>query len=123
MKSTDVFPGTSLKAEDLGGAEPIVTIAKVTIQAFDDGTRKPLVWFVGKSKNLVCNKTNFQAIVDITGLEDTDDWTGHRIKLVVAMVDFQGKRVPAIRVAAPGRKAAPVVAPVVVAPDDSDIPF
>lgn len=135
MKSTDIFPSKSLKAEDLGTVEPVVTIAKVTTQSFDDGSRKPVIHFDGKDKTLVCNKTNWNAIVEITGQEDSEFWTGHRIKLVVARVDFQGKRVPAIRVEpAPSRTVAaqraaapPPPSPSVREPgyelNDDDIPF
>lgn len=126
MKSTDVFPSKSLKAEDLGTTQPVVTIEKVTTQGFDDGTRKPVIHFVGKEKTLICNKTNWNAIVDITNEPDSDNWAGTRIKLVVARVDFQGKRVPAIRVepapSAVGRQPMPPPPPV-EAPADDDIPF
>lgn len=99
MKGNDVFPSKSLKAEDLQGATPVVIIQQVTTQQFDDGL-KPILHFQGKEKTLVLNKTNWNAIVDITGEEDSDNWTGHRIKLITAKVDFQGKRVNAIRIEA-----------------------
>lgn len=98
MKASDIFKGKSLKAEDLAGREPIVTIESVSLQTFDDNTTKPIIKFRGQEKQLVCNKTNWNAIVDITGEDDSDAWAGHKIRLVVAKVDFQGKRVPAIRV-------------------------
>jgi len=126
-KASDFFTGKSLKAEDLDGREPVVTIAKVTVQQFDDGTRKPVIHFEGKDKTLVCNKTNWNSIVDITGEEDSDNWKGCKIKLVTARVDFQGKRVPAIRIEAPStqRQARPAPPPAepVMAPDVDDIPF
>jgi hypothetical protein len=111
MRGNEIFSGNSLKAEDLNGIEPVVTIEKVTTKSFDDGSRKPIVHFKGKEKTLVCNKTNWNAIVEITGEEDSDNWTGHRIKLVVAKVDFQGKRVPAIRVDAAPSAGRPTPAP------------
>jgi hypothetical protein len=106
MKGNEIFPSKSLKAEDLNGSEPVVTIERVSTQSFDDGSRKPIIHFKGKEKTLVCNKTNWNAIVEITGEEDSDNWAGHRIKLTVVRVDFQGKRVPAIRV-----EPAPTSAP------------
>lgn len=128
MKGTDVFPGKSLKAADLGDMQPVVTIKSIGVQTFDDNTSKPVIFFEGKEKSLVCNKTNWNAIVEITGEDDSDHWPGHRIKLVVAKVDFQGKRVPAIRVEAPnGRgvqtRPAPRPAPVQEVSHDDDCPF
>jgi hypothetical protein len=131
MKGSDVFTGKSLKAEDIKGYEPVVTIEKVTTQDFDDG-KKPIIHFVGKEKTLVCNRTNWNSIVDITGREDSDDWGGCKIKLVVARVDYQGKRVDAIRIDPPGnghasRPPQPPPPPQrhepVDAPNDDDIPF
>ena len=66
-----------------------------------------------------------QRDIEITGADDSDEWTGAKIKLVVAMVDFQGKRVPAIRIEAPKvavkAKPKPLAADEQI--DDSDIPF
>jgi hypothetical protein len=121
MKASDIFQGKSLKAEDIIGKEPIVTIERVERKKFDDG-EKAIISFVGKEKSLVCNRTNWNSIVDITGCEDSDDWTGKRIKLVVARVDFQGKRVNAIRIDPP-TASKPAPPPADIAPDDSDIPF
>ena len=117
MKGNEVFPGNSLKASDLGNSSPVVTIESVSIEAFKDGTSKPAVHFKGKEKKLILNKTNWNAIVDITGEEDSDNWAGHKIRLFVAKVDFQGSRVPAIRV-----EAAETPKPV-TAPSDENIPF
>jgi len=123
MKSSDVFPSTYLKAADIAGHEPVVTISKVEMTDLGDD-RKPVAYFAGKDKGLVLNKTNFAAIEEITGEADTDDWTGHKIKLFVAKVEYQGKRVPAIRVDAPDVAPKPKPTPEPVdAPDDDEIPF
>lgn len=128
MKGSDVFASNSLKADDLQGTEPVVTIDKVTTQEFNDDGRKalkPIIHFVGKEKTLVCNKTNWNSIVEITGEADSDNWHGKRIKLVRAMVDYQGRRVPAIRIDAPPRGASrpQPPPPPVDAPDEDSIPF
>ena len=122
MKGSDIFSGKSLKAEDIKGHEPIVTIESVEMKKFDDGP-KAIIKFAGKEKTLVCNRTNWNSIVDITGEEDSDDWAGHKVKLVVARVDFQGKRVDAIRIDPPGsgKKAAPVQAPKWRTLEDDDV--
>ncbi len=110
MKANDAFPSKFLKAADLQGRRVVVTIAHVEIEKFDDGDR-PCVFFVGKDKGVVLNKTNFNAIADITGEADSDDWAGKRITLYTAKVDYQGKRVEAIRVDDPPKDAAPARRP------------
>ena len=104
MKGSDVFGSGLLKADDIEGHSPIVTIASVEVKTFRDGTSKPLIRFVGKDKGLICNRTNWNSIVDITGEQDSDAWTGTKIRLVVSRVDFHGRQVPAIRVEAAERK-------------------
>jgi hypothetical protein len=100
MKGNEVFPSKWLKAADLGTSEPVVTIKKVEMETLGDET-KPVLYFEGKDRGLVMNKTNWSTVVDITGQEDSDDWKGHKIKLYVAKVEFQGKRVPSIRIDSP----------------------
>ena len=121
MKAGDVFPSNYLKAEDLGSHEPVVTIDKVTMEKLGDDN-KPVLHFRGKDKQLALNKTNFNAIVDITGEDDTDNWSGKKIKLYATKVDYQGKRVPAIRIDAPGTAARQAPAPVET-PEEDSIPF
>jgi hypothetical protein len=97
MKANDAFPSKFLKAADLGTRRVVVTISHVEVEKFDDGDR-PCVFFQGKDKGLVLNKTNFNTIADITGEEDSDDWAGKRITLYATKTEYQGKRVDAIRV-------------------------
>jgi hypothetical protein len=121
-----VFPSTYLRASDLNGAEPIVTIERAAVESLGQGARaeqKIVVYFKGKSKGLVCNKTNAHQIADLCGSRDYDDWPGHNVKLITMQVEYQGKRVPAIRVESAGKaKAAPVSEPP-VSVDADDIPF
>src|SRR3990167_1094296 len=120
MKATDVFPSKYLRAADLDGHEPIVTVDHVEVETLGD-ERKPVVYFVGKEKCLVLNKTNFSAITDISGQDDTDNWRGVKVKLITARVEYQGKRVPAIRIEEPTAPRRP--APPVEQIDDDQIPF
>ena len=57
----------------------------------------------GQDKALVLNKTNAKAIAALYG-KKVSAWTGKRIVLVPAMVDFKGDTVEAIRVKAPALK-------------------
>ncbi len=122
MKSTDIFPSKYLRAADLNGHEPIVTIDRVVMETLGDD-RKPCVYFKGKDKGVVLNKTNFNAIEDISGEDDTDNWVGVKVKLVTVKVEFQGKRVPAIRIEEAGVPSKPRTPEPVDAPSDDEIPF
>jgi hypothetical protein len=96
MELSSVFGGDSLKAADLQGTEPIVTIAKVEMKNFDKGN-KLVITFVGKKKVLVANKTNCNRIA-FAHTTNTDNWIGKKIQLYTDLVDFQGSTVEAIRV-------------------------
>lgn len=96
MELSAVFGGDSLKAADLNGAEPTVTIATVDVKEFDK-KRKLVITFVGKKKCLVANKTNANRIAFAHGT-NTDNWIGKKIQLYTDLVDFQGNTVEAIRV-------------------------
>lgn len=119
----DAFPSKYLRAADLQGRTPTVTISEVKTETVGDDQRL-VVYFTGKDKGLVLNKTNANAIADILGDEDTDNWTDGRITLITAKVDFQGKRVPAIRIEEPAASAKPArPAPKAEPVDEDEIPF
>lgn len=107
MNLNDAFPSKFLKASDLHGAEPIVTIDKVAFEPVGRSREmKPVVYFVGKEKGLILNVTNGRKITDLCGSEETDDWAGKKIKLYSTETEFAGETVDCIRV-----KAAAVVKP------------
>lgn len=103
MKQNDVFPSRYLKAEDLED-ELTLTITKVGMTIFEgqgdkpERTQKPVVYFREVPKGLVINKTNWKLIVEVTGEEDSDAWTGKQITLFTLDVDAFGDVVSAIRV-------------------------
>jgi hypothetical protein len=69
--------------------------------------QKPILHFEGKAKGMVLNKTNANKLAEIFG-DDTDNWAGGEIILYEAMVEFQGRTVPGLRVRiAPRRAQAP----------------
>lgn len=123
MNINSAFPSEYLKASDLNGKAVRVTIADVTTQKVGDD-QKPILHFVGREKTLVLNRTNANRIVEAVGSDETEQWAGWSIVLYPCKVDFQGKRVDAIRVDdRPGASKAPaaknVQRPV---EDDIDIP-
>lgn len=95
----DAFPSNYLKAADLQGRPVTVAMANVSYEKMGDDT-KLVLYFAGKDKGLVLNKTNANNIAAIYGT-DTDGWVGKSVVLVEALVDFQGRSVPAIRVRGP----------------------
>jgi hypothetical protein len=126
----DAFPSNYLKASDLAGQQPTVTIDRVEFEAVGrEKEMKPVIYFAGKDKGMVLNKTNAKNIAGLIGSFETGDWSGTRIRLYATHVEFNGETVETIRVkAAPpngnGRAVAPPPpAPVADTISDEDIPF
>lgn len=102
MKISEEFPSQYLKAADLGGREIRVTMGRVERETI--GTDKKLVlYFKGKEKGLVLNKTNANTIGDGYG-DDTDEWFDQPVVLFSVKTDYQGKVVDAIRCRIPTAK-------------------
>ena len=107
MRTSDAFPSKFLSASDLKGRSAVVTIDRYEMDTMRDGRQKPVLYFKGKVKGLVLNKTNANNIgkSDQTfqcGLgEEMDNWLGQQIELFPALVDFQGDTVEGIRVRKP----------------------
>jgi len=90
--------GKRLKAEELGPKfRKAVVIDNVQMEKTGTDT-KPVMYFRGNDKGLVLNKTNVNALIDILGSAESDDWIGRRVQIYTAMVDYQGKRVLGIRI-------------------------
>lgn len=108
MNINDAFPSNYLKAADLKGKVITVVMANVAHEKIGDDD-KLILYFDGKEKGLVLNKTNANNIAAIYGPE-TDSWRGQKVALATAWVDFQGRSVEAIRVR-PAQPGASVNAP------------
>lgn len=105
MKVSEAFPSKYIAASDLDNQNIRVTIARVDIEKIGDDT-KPVIYFKGGKKGLVCNKTNSKAIAAVYG-DEMDDWAGSELILFPIMTDYQGKPVEAVRVRAPQPKDNP----------------
>jgi hypothetical protein len=127
VKISEAFPGQYLKTSDLKGQRVVVTIDRVEIKDLGRDERKPVLYFKGKSRGLILNKTNANSIIDIIGTEETERWRGRQITLYHSKTDFQGGRVDCIRIDPAARNEKP--APLKEEPendfvaDDSDVPF
>lgn len=105
MKMSEEFPSKYLRAADLQGREIKVIMnycdrEQVGQEANDT---KPILYFKGKDRGLVLNKTNAMTISDHYG-DDTNDWLDQPLILFAAMIPFQGKTQAAIRVRIPTAK-------------------
>lgn len=102
MHISTAFPSEYLKAADLQGRNISVVIERVEMRDVGDDT-KPVIYFRGKERGVVLNKTNANNIAMAYG-DDTDAWTGKEVILYETMVDFQGRSVQAIRIRPPMAK-------------------
>lgn len=106
MKISEAFPSNYLKADDLRGNQVKVKMDRTTMEEVGrDKERRLILYFIGKEKGMVLNKTNSNTIAAAYG-DDTDNWEGADLILFESMVDYQGKSVPAIRVKVPPRAPA-----------------
>lgn len=127
MKISEEFPSKYLKASDLQNRDVKVVMSHVEREKMGDDL-KLVLYFQGKEKGVVLNKTNSNTIADAYG-DDTDDWQGQEIVLFSIMTDFQGKVTPGIRCRMPtARDRKPAKAdPISSGPQniipDSEIPF
>lgn len=121
MNINQAYPSNFLKADDLGGKSVTVVIQKVEMEEIGQGRdkeTKPVLYFRGKEKGVVLNKTNANTITKLYGGE-TDDWIGKAITLVPREVEFQGEMVLSIRVSLQ-KPGAPSAKPADPEPPASD---
>lgn len=126
MNINDTFPSNYLRAADLRDRAVDVTMHRVLMEDIG-GEEKPVLYFAGKEKGLVLNKTNASTISGLWSPE-TDNWPGKKITIFPTQTDFQGRQVECIRVKtkAPGTAVSEpevVREPGEVPPVDDNIPF
>ena len=99
------FPSKFLKAEDVTKPSA-VEIKSVDFEDIGTGQRqeqKLVAYFVNVPKGLVLNRINSETIAEICGSDEYEQWPGHTITLFPTKTEFQGKRVPCIRISEPPR--------------------
>lgn len=77
-----------------------VTIARVEAKTLTNQkgkTLKPVIWFEGREKGFVANKTNCKTIAGMYG-NRTEAWVGKRITLYPTTTSVGGETVECIRV-------------------------
>jgi hypothetical protein len=114
MKASTLKTKRYVASADIAPTGQTVLIDDVkieTLKSLKDGTsqQKGVLYFAGDVvKPLALNSTNVDHLIALFG-DDTDDWVGKSVKLVVETVDAFGQRVPGIRIAeqaVPKRKKA-----------------
>ena len=120
-----LFPSDYITAADLRGRDVVVVLDKIEprheLRRQSGKDYKPVVRLRGKDKAWVLNKTNANRIIEAVGSDETGDWEGWSITLYSCKVDYQGKRVDAIRIDPPGGAVRQPER--IEAPDVDDIPF
>lgn len=92
----DLYGSRFLAAADLKAPVDVI-IDRVEHETFErDGRTKAVVYFKGKTKGMVLNKTNAEALSGSFGKEFSD-WSGKSITLRPESVMFSGKSVKALR--------------------------
>ena len=103
----DAFPSKYLKAADVNSprAVEIKSVDFEDVGAGQRQERKLVAHFVNVVKGLVLNLITADTIAEITGTDDYEAWPGHVIELYPTKTEFQGKRVPCLRVREPERQS------------------
>lgn len=115
MHISELKESKFLKKEDCGRGI-LLTIRSVDkVNVAKEGATPEEKWAISfdeVEKPLVLNNTNGQIIAGITGSEDSEGWTGHKVVLYHdPNIVFGGKLVGGIRVRAPKNQSAPAPAP------------
>ena len=130
MKTSDFHQSKYLKRKDLDGPK-VVSISEVTSETFKNSSdAKPLVYFKGMRKPLILNRTNTDAIEDIAGTDEMNDWPGVKVEIFPSTVEVNGETKDCIRVRAPDQAELPTRRPIKSAKPrakgddmDDEVPF
>ena len=96
MNINNEFPSKYLKAGDLNGKSVKVIVDRITKEKMGEDN-KLVIYFTGKEKGMVLNKSNAQMIAAVYSPE-TDGWVGKEIRLYAGKVNFNGQMVDSLKV-------------------------
>ena len=110
MDITQAFESKYVKATDLDDRQHRLVIKSVSLEEMKnrsgDTEKRPVVYFEGKKKGWVLNKTNAKVLTASYG-KHTEHWTGKEIVIFPMMVDSFGEMTEGIRCKIPQPVAAP----------------
>jgi len=109
-----------LKGDDLEeGERTTVTIKSAEEVDFPSGDTVPVLEFLEIDQKLTLNKTRVKKCVDLMGV-DTEAWVGQKISVYRIDVQYNGKQMPGVAVAAAPRGKQSKIKPEVNFDDDDD---
>lgn len=115
-KMSEAFPSKYLCAADLRSQPSSLVMGVVEMEPVGrENEIKPVLYFKGRRKGMVLNKTNSNAIVAQYG-DDSDMWAGRTITIYPTTTDMAGDIVPCVRVQPPGMVPNPSDPPPANAP-------
>jgi hypothetical protein len=118
MRVSEMYPSKYLSAADLQGREHVVEIDRVVEEEIGrDRVSKQLMYFRGRTKALVLNKTIVRAVAEFLD-DETDEWRGQRVTLFPTTTQVGDEVKPCVRV-----KAAPAPKPPLADDLSDEIPF
>src|SRR5690606_22244514 len=108
MYASEFFASRFLSAADLKERSCTVTIDRfesVELNDKEGPKRRPVIYFQGKEKGMVLNKTNAFYIASLHG-DDMNGWIGKSIELYPDRVLVGNEMKPCVRVRAASQQAA-----------------
>lgn len=119
--NTDKYTSSPfLKGDDLEeGERTVVTIKSAEEVEFPSGDTVPVLEFIELDQKLTLNKTRVKKLVELLG-DDTDEWIGRKISVYRIDVQYQGKTMPGVAVAAAPKGKQAKVKPEVTFMEDEE---
>lgn len=117
MKKSDVFQGTTMKAEDMElGQTFTAQILECEMNTYNNNGKtehRCCLKLKGHDLLFAVNKTNWEFLEDALGCDDSDDWVGAWIQVECTTTKYMGKTVSALRITAAafskGKKPGPAL--------------
>lgn len=118
----DVFPSKFLKAHELQGREPLVTVDRVEFEQVGQKREVvPILYFVGKDKGIKVNKTIANKLIEISGSAITEEWHGVKVRLYATEATYGGDTYDVVRIKA-ATNGKPAMSRMTAAPPPKPVP-
>ena len=98
MRKHEAFPAKFLKSADAKNKPIVAAISHMVMEPVGQGAdqKKKPVLYLEECKPMVLNATNWEMLEAAFG--DSNDWSGHKIKIKCERTQFQGKTVDGLRI-------------------------